>query len=919
MNAGVYTYTVIGTAPCPNDQSTVTVTVVSEPDPGGPGFLTICASDAPDNLFSYLEGSPDQGGLWTTPSGAATNGTFDPATMPSGVYTYTIAVPPPCTSVSSTVTVDVIAAPNAGLDGAATLCLTGAPLDLFSTLGGTPEAGGAWTTGAGVPFNGTFNPASDASGVFNYTVNGTAPCPADVASVTIAVTQLPNAGNDAILNLCIVGDPVDLFGSIGSADIGGTWSGPSGATSGVFSPGTSIAGNYTYTVAGSPPCPSASATVTVNVLSNADAGEDGASTLCGSDAPVTLYSLLQGSPDAGGSWFNPSGAPMNGTFDPGVNVAGLYTYILYVPAPCENDTALVVMDVVAPVSAGIDGSATFCSNTPPVVLFNLLNGAPDAGGDWTTPNGTVSEGTFNPATDATGVYLYTVYATAPCLNQSATVTVDVNPLPDAGTNGSVTLCPEAAPIQLFTLLGGTPWPGGTWTGPSGQPSNGIFDPASSPQGAYTYTVTGLAPCPYAVASSTATVFLIAPPNAGPDAVTCALDYTLNATGNWTSGNWSGPAGITFSDPTSPTSSVTASTGGPYILTWSVVSADGCATQDQVTITFTEAIVPVVAATDAICNGACNGTANVAATGGNGAYSYAWSNGIAGNTPSAAGICAGSYTVTVFDVNSCSASTPFNIGEPEALVIDAIAPVNETCPGSCDGSITINDPQGAQYSINGGANYQTGNVFIGLCPGQYAIVMMDANGCTASGNATIFSPAAVVANFDYAPETLTVSAATAQFTNTSSPNAVTFAWDFGGVGSSTAASPSFTFPGGLGDTYMVCLTAYDANGCADTHCEPIEVLDDLVVWVPNAFTPNGDEENDTFMPVFNLPHLVRDYEFMIFDRWGLLLTRSEKVHEPWGGDYQGDLVQQDVYVWKMKCKNKLTNELIERTGHVTVLK
>ncbi|HRD53373.1 MAG TPA: gliding motility-associated C-terminal domain-containing protein, partial [Flavobacteriales bacterium] len=509
--------------------------------------------------------------------------------------------------------------------------------------------------------------------------------------------------------------------------------------------------------------------------------------------------------------------------------------------------------------------------------------------------------------------------TAPCPNASADVLVAVNPLPDAGSNGSITLCPEAAPIQLFTLLGGTPWPGGTWTGPGGIASNGIFDPATSAQGVYTYTVSGLAPCPNAVASSTATVFLIAPPNAGPDAVTCTLGSTLNATGTWASGTWSGPTGITFADPSSPTSSVTATAGGTYTFTWSVLSNDGCATQDQVTITFTDAIVPVVAATDAICNGACNGTASVEATGGNGAYSYVWSNGIAGNTPTAASICAGSYTVTVLDVNNCSASAPFTIGQPEVLVIDAIASVNETCPGSCDGSITIIDPQGTLFSIDGGTSYQASNVFTNLCPGQYAIVLMDANGCTASGSATIIRPAPVVANFDFAPETLFVGASTADFTNTSSPNAMSFEWDFGGQGASSEENPTFTFPGGLGDTYMVCLTAYDANDCPDTHCEPIEVLDALVVWVPNAITPNGDGENDSFMPIFNLPHLVRDYEFMIFDRWGLLLSQSEKVHEPWGGDYQGEVVQEDVYVWKMKCKNRLTNELIERVGHVTVLK
>ncbi|MBK8498556.1 MAG: gliding motility-associated C-terminal domain-containing protein [Flavobacteriales bacterium] len=921
MTAGVYTYTVNGTAPCANDAASATVTVVTEPDPGGPGFLTICGTDAPADLFISLEGSPDQGGGWTMPGGATFNGMFDPATMPSGVYTYTIGVPPPCTSVSSSVTVDVIAPPDAGVDGAVTLCFSNAPQDLFATLGGTPETGGAWTTSTGVAFSGGFDPATDVPGVFNYTVQGIAPCPADVASVTVAVTQLPNPGTDDIINLCVVGSPVDLFPLLGGADPGGTWSGPGGASNGIFDPTSSVPGNYTYTVNGVAPCPSASATITANVLSNADAGLDGSSILCGSDAPLALFSLLGGTPDPGGSWFAPDGSPATDNFDPATQAAGIYTYILYVPAPCENDTSAVLMSVVAPVSAGSNGSTTLCSSDSPIVLFNLLNGAPDVGGDWTAPSGGASEGIFDPSIDQQGGYVYTVQATAPCLDQSATVDVAVNALPDAGTNGSITLCPEAAPIILFDLLGGTPMVGGTWTGPGGQPSNGIFDPATSPQGIYTYTVFGLLPCPNATASSTATVFLIAPPNAGPDAVSCTLEYTLNATGNWASGTWSGPAGITFSDPTSASSTVTAVAGGSYTFTWSVLSNDGCATQDQVTITFTEEILPVVGTTDAICNGVCNGTAQVTATGGNtigGLYSYQWSNGIAGNAPNAAGICAGDYTVTVLDMNNCSATVPFTIGEPDVLVIDAIVAMDETCPGTCDGTITVNDPMGAQYSLNG-ASFQSNALFTDLCPGEYLIIMQDANGCAASGSASIGSPAPVVAGFTYSPETLLVSNPLAQFTNASTFNASSFSWDFGGLGSSNAENPAFTFPGGLGDTYLVCLTVTDDNGCPDEYCAPVEVFDVLLVWVPNVFTPNGDDENDGFCPIFNLPWAVKDYEFMIFNRWGELIHTSNVVHAEWDGWYVNEVVKEDVYVWKMKCKDKLTNELIERVGHVTVLK
>ncbi|HRH38831.1 MAG TPA: hypothetical protein PK760_10825, partial [Flavobacteriales bacterium] len=543
----------------------------------------------------------------------------------------------------------------------------------------------------------------------------------------------------------------------------------------------------------------------------------------GSDAPFALFSALTGSPDAGGSWFDPNGLAVENTFDPALQVAGTYTYILFVPAPCMNDTSEVLMNVVAPPDAGLDGSATMCSEDAALTLFNLLNGTPDAGGAWTGPSD-VADGLFDPHFDVAGDFTYTVQATAPCVDMSALVNVVVNPLPDAGDNGSITLCPEAAPVDLFSLLGGTPMPGGTWTGPGGVASNGTFDPSTNPQGVYTYTVTGLLPCPNAVATSTATIFIIAPPNAGPNAVSCTLEFTLNATGNWASGTWTGPAGIVFADPTSPNSTVTATAGGSYTFTWTVLSNDGCSTQDDVTITFSDPIVPVVATVDAICNGACNGTASVATTGGNGAYSYVWSNGIAGNTPTATGICAGDYSVTVSDVNNCNSSMPFHIGEPNALQIDAIIAEDESCPGECDGEILVVDPQGAQYSINGGDSFQGTALFTGLCPGDFDIVMQDANGCLASGTASINAAGPVVAGFTYSPDTLLVSDPTVDFTNASSPNASSFTWDFAGLGTSSDPSPSYTFPGVLGDSYLVCLTVASYSGCTDSICSKITILD-----------------------------------------------------------------------------------------------
>ena len=1076
---GTYTYTVPGTIPCPADQATVQVNVVSEPDPGGDGFIQLCSTDGSEALFASLEGSPDQGGVWTGPTGGAFSGNFDPATDAPGVYTYTIAVPPPCASVSSTVTVEVVLPPDAGGSSASVVCVSGEVVDLFSSLTGTPDANGTWMNPSAQVHGGLFQPGNDEPGTYTYTVPGTTPCPADVATVSISVVSEVNAGTPGILNLCSSGVPASLFPTLGGADANGTWTGPNGvAFSGNFDPGTDLPGIYTYTVQATPPCADASATVTVNVLTDADAGDDNATTRCGDESGFPLFTVLGGSPDAGGIWIGPGGQPSNGTFDPSTDVPGPYTYVVVMPAPCVNDSATVWVEVTEPVNAGTDATVLACSNdasfalfpalsgapdtggtwsgpagpmdgtfipgnspagaytytvnaeepcpdrsatitvqvsTPPnagidgaivrctvddaVELFDALGGTPDLGGIWYAPDGTVFPGTFNPAMDVAGSYTYSVEVPPPCVSASATVVVNtvtppsagqdggillcasqgptplfpvlgstaqpggawtdpqggpfsglfdpaihvpgnyvytvpgiapcpdddagvhvaVEPLPNAGTDGSANLCPEAPPLDLFGLLGGDPQTTGYWTSPDGSPSNGVFVPGVSVQGSYTYTVPAQSVCPDQNSTASVTIFLVTPPDAGPDVVSCTLQQDLSASGNWASGSWSGPSGISFSNPDAAVTTVQAATGGTYLLVWSVMTTDGCSAQDSITVVLTDAINVEITTTDAVCNGACNGAAEAAATGGNvgaAGHTFSWSAGN-GAGDSVSGLCAGAYVLTVADMNGCALSTPFTIGEPAPLVIDAVTATPVVCVGDCNGMITVSDPEGALYSLNGGTP-QAASSFAGLCPGTYAITMWNSDGCQANSTAVVGPATPVIANFELTPETLYVSAPEATFTSTSSPNAVSFSWDFAGLGTSTAEGPSFTFPGTLGDSYVVCLTVADVNGCTDTYCSRINVLDRLGVWVPNAFTPNEDGINDTFFPVFNLPNAT-DYEFLIFDRWGEQIFTSTVPGEGWDGSVKGILSQNEVYVWKLIYRDPLDVERKEVVGHVTLVR
>ncbi|MDC6367611.1 hypothetical protein PP183_16145, partial [Muricauda sp. AC10] len=393
-------------------------------------------------------------------------------------------------------TIEVYTSPNAGTSNTISICQGDTTtIDLFGELSGSPDTGGTWTDvnnllggGANAPIADAtaaamnFSGAASGTYIFNYTITPTAPspCPADSATVTVIIVNQPDAGTNGTLTIC-TGDTLtdaQLFAALGGTpDVGGTWS-----------PALAGAGTYTYTVTATAPCATdATATVTVTEQPLPDAGTNGTLTICTGDTvtDAQLFAALGGTPDVGGTW------------SPALAGAGTYTYTVTATAPCAtNATATVTVTEQPLPDAGTNGTLTICTGDTltDAQLFAALGGTPDVGGTW------------SPALAGAGTYTYTVAATAPCATDAtATVTVTEQPLPDAGTNGTLTICTgdTLTDAQLFAQLGGTPDVGGTWS------------PALAGAGTYTYTVAATAPCA-TDATATVTVTEQPQPDAGSD-------------------------------------------------------------------------------------------------------------------------------------------------------------------------------------------------------------------------------------------------------------------------------------------------------------------------------------------------------------------------------------------------------------------
>ena len=163
-------------------------------------------------------------------------------------------------------------------------------------------------------------------------------------------------------------------------------------------------------------------------------------------------------------------------------------------------------------------------------------------------------------------------------------------------------------------------------------------------------------------------------------------------------------------------------------------------------------------------------------------------------------------------------------------------------------------------------------------------------------------------FQLAPTSVYVPGEPVLFYNLSS-FADSYYWEFGDGGTSTDEHPEYFYS--TAGTYDVTLIANNANNCPDTIVVPKAVFAEAggEVTFPNAFTPNTNGSsggqydpnainNDVFFPIFKG---VEEYHLEIFNRWGELIFESFDPMIGWDGYYRGELVQQDVYIWKATVK------------------
>jgi len=185
-----------------------------------------------------------------------------------------------------------------------------------------------------------------------------------------------------------------------------------------------------------------------------------------------------------------------------------------------------------------------------------------------------------------------------------------------------------------------------------------------------------------------------------------------------------------------------------------------------------------------------------------------------------------------------------------------------------------------------------------------------------------------AEFDYTPKEVMVAGpdmpkpTPVHFYN-KSEGATSYIWYFGDDSTSVDISPTHVYrKEGL---INVKLLAISENNCLDSSSvyEAVVVHPTGRIVFPNAFTPNNDSQNDVFIPLFRGVD-PEAYKLQVFNRWGALIFESTDVTLGWDGkDINGNLVPQDVYVWKatgrFKVVESTSGQAFEKVGDVTLIR
>ncbi len=891
--SGNYSLTITAENGCTSSAEAIILEDFVQPDLQIQGGFLDCNNAAVQLLGSSITDSIAY--EWSGPNAFSSN-IADPLITVPGQYFLTITAPNGCTNSDMVLVESDFEIPDASATGGVLDCIqTSLALSGDSQ---TPDVTYNWT-GPNNFISDLQSPVVVDSGTYSLTVMAPNGCTGTIDAEVILDAELPDAMATGGVLDCDHPN-LELFGNSNTPGATYEWNGPNAFSSNDPNPTIDIGGNYELIVTAQNGC-----TNSVMAVVTADFAEPTIQATGGMITCTNVEVMLLGSSTTNGvvySWQGPNNFNAQ-ISNPMVSQEGDYTLTITAPNGCTSEAIVnVTRDDDFP-NVNATSGVLNCIETSIQLTGN--SSTPNVTWFWEGPNNYSSD-QQNPQISVAGSYTLTVTAPNGCSAQTSVLVDNDIAQPDVQTTGGELTC-SVLTIQLSgnSSVGGSSY---FWSGPSNFSSN-EQNPIVSEAGNYSLIVTAPNGC-----TNTADVIVSlnnTPPqiSALGGMLTCS-NPEVQLFGNSSEPNsqysWQGPNGFS-SGLQNPMVSI------PGVFELTVTGTNDCHSTAMIEVT-EDVVFPIInfqnpqnlsCAVHEITIDASDSDSGVN-------FQFNWTTADGNfaameNTLTPLVDEPGNYQLNIENqINGCITSQNIEVIYEETGLDDANLLIQEpTCWGDEDGGITVESVQGGMepyiYSLNGGTFSSTPN-FEQLSSGDYDLVIQDVNGCEWQSTVNIPNATALLLSFDQNPPIyfITLGDSVEVYLNSTIPQSqlASVTWLPSGTANNCQNCLSNTFQPFVTTTYSIFITT--EKGCTTETDFTIFVDNNRPVFVPNAFSPNGDGVNDVLI-LFGGSQITQVRQFTILDRWGQTMYEAQNfppndIGNAWNGEFRGEKLNSGVFVW-----------------------
>ena len=566
------------------------------------------------------------------------------------------------------------------------------------------------------------------------------------------------------------------------------------------------------------------------------------------------------------------------------------------------DTTTIVVNPI-PIITIHESSLSLCIGNGVVGVDTLIASGANTY-SWSTGATTA---TITPSPTITTTYTVTGTGTNGCVSTD-TVRIKVDSLPKVKTQLTSTFTPICSGDSIILSQSGAntyTWTSTTYTFTSKDSVlNGVkFTPKV---GTDTFNLKGRDSATGCVNTTTISIVVKQSPNilvTPPPRTICPGD-----TASFTASGGAGVISYTWSPTTnlSPSANSTTIIVTPTVSTYYQVTGtdtNGCKGSNDAVVIIPQDSIHVNSAVICLSNSVTLNASSIPMT-------YTWSpatglSSISGSSVIASPRNTTLYTISGTDAFGCMGSTSATVKVDSLPIIS----ISKTPTVTCSGQPAVLMASGAHtYTWSTGTVAVT-NTVSPKTNTEYTVVGTDTNGCSNTATEILLvnplPPVAINGGLT------SVILHSGQSINLVASGALTYSWTSGNVSCDSCASNTETPV----SSTQYCVVGNDINGCRDSVCLHVEVKNVCDVFIPDAFSPNGDGENDEFK-VYG--HCITALTLQVFDRWGNQVFNGSGLSAAWDGSYGGKLMNTGSYVYQVQYTLS-TGEKTKTSGNFSLMR